>query len=396
MAAPLAPLETEHHQQRQGERQQQVEGAEHDQGGEHVDGRNARQRGDERHLQHAQPARGVGQQGQREGGEEHAEHHQIAGVVRGRQGEVDDRRGAQQLQRAGQQLAGDDAQARVLDMQLAAGPGLELAPGAEHIQADQQQQQQADGHRERRRDVEDLLGQAGAQHQHAAAGEQGAEAEREGAEEDQQADFLRTEALAAVGAIAHHRAGEHRGADVVGQGVGGERTEGDEAPGNPLAQMGEGDVVVPGQGKVGAQGGAAGQQPVQPGDGPQAAGHLVEGDAVQFAIQQKAGQHHGTQTNQRPQQVAAFHLRFGDVAGQRQFLVDWVAGTRRCASQGRLLVRPLAAVQAAQYPRGEPSRSTRCGNVQRCRMCNLRRGRRFRRPSAGCRRSCRRHRRGPG
>ena len=71
--APLCPFEAEHHQQRQGERQQQVEGAEHYQRGQHIDLGQLRHGGEEGHFQHPQAAGGMRQQGQGEGGEEYPE-----------------------------------------------------------------------------------------------------------------------------------------------------------------------------------------------------------------------------------------------------------------------------------------------------------------------------------
>jgi len=97
----------------------------------------------------------------------------------------------------------------------------------------------------------------------------------------------------------------------VGQGVGGEGAQGDEAPGDALAQVGDGDAVVPGQRPIGAEGGRCSEQPVHVGDRLDAALDLVDGDIAQLAIQQKARQHHGTESDQRPDQVAALQFWFG-------------------------------------------------------------------------------------
>src|SRR5690606_29322343 len=127
-----------------------------------------------------------------------------------------------QFQRSGQQLSADDAQARVFDMQFAPGPGLEVPPGTEHIQAYQSQQAAAEEHRQPGADIGHALDQVGLAEQHGASGEQHAEDEGEGAEDDQHADLAGTQPLAGVGPVAHHGAREYRGADVVGQSVGGE------------------------------------------------------------------------------------------------------------------------------------------------------------------------------
>ena len=159
--------------------------------------------------------------------------------------------------------------------------------------------------------VVDAVDQVGLSDQHAAAGEQGAEGEGKGTENDKDADFLWRQALAAVGPVTYHGTGKYRGADIVGQGIGGEGAERDEAPGDLSAQVGDGDAVVPGQGPISTERGAGCQQPIGVADRAQAVSNLVEGDVAQFAVEQEAGQHYGAKTNQRPDQIAAFQFGFG-------------------------------------------------------------------------------------
>jgi len=88
-------------------------------------------------------------------------------------------------------------------MQLAQRPGFELAPGAQHVEAYQTQQDAAYDYRDQRCDVSNAVNQIGLSDQHAAAGEQGAEGEGKGTENDKDADFLWRQTLAAVGPVTH-------------------------------------------------------------------------------------------------------------------------------------------------------------------------------------------------
>ena len=66
------------------------------------------------------------------------------------------------------------------------------------------------------------------------------------------ATCARRQALRGIGAVAHERAGEHRGADVVRQRVGREGAHRDEQPGDVAhAEMQERDAVVPGERRIG-------------------------------------------------------------------------------------------------------------------------------------------------
>ncbi len=93
--------------------------------------------------------------------------------------------------------------------------------------------------------------QFGVKQQGQAAEQQIAQGEGEGAEGDEHADFGHAEPLGRIGAIAHDGAGEDGGADVVRERVGGEGDQPDEAPAQPAPEMGERDLVVPGQGGIG-------------------------------------------------------------------------------------------------------------------------------------------------
>src|SRR5690606_21387922 len=181
---------------------------------------------------------------------------------------------------------------------------FELAPGTQHVQADQPDQAQADDDRQPRVDIGDTVDQFGAADQHHATGEEGARGKGEGAERDQQTEFLGAEVLGPVGAITHQCAGKHRCANVVGQRVGGKRAEGDEPPGNLFAQMGNGDAVVPGQSVISAGSGQSCEQPFAQRNGQQAVGQVIQRDVANFVIKQEAGQDHRTKAYEAPDNIA--------------------------------------------------------------------------------------------
>src|SRR5208337_2075078 len=88
--APAPPLESEDDEQRENERQDQIEQPEHQQRRHHIGLGHVRHSFQKCNLQHAEPARRVADQRQREGREKHAEHHEEAGIGRRRQREKDD------------------------------------------------------------------------------------------------------------------------------------------------------------------------------------------------------------------------------------------------------------------------------------------------------------------
>ena len=101
---------------------------------------------------------------------------------------------------------------------------------ADHIEAGAAISTSARRLAEPQRRARRTLDEFGADEQQEAAERRRAESEGERAEGDEHADFADAEPLGRIGAVADDRAGEHRGADVVGDRVGGERGERDEPP----------------------------------------------------------------------------------------------------------------------------------------------------------------------
>ena len=123
-----------------------------------------------------------------------------------------------------------------------------------------------------------------------AAQQDGAESEGEGAQGHQHGDLGRAQALRRIGPVAHDGAGKHRGADIVRQGIGGERGDGDEQPRDVAhAQMQQRDPVVPGQGRIGDEGRQAGEGVAVGRHGRQAVPDVVEGQAAKLTIEKPAG-----------------------------------------------------------------------------------------------------------
>ena len=75
--------------------------------------------------------------------------------------------------------------------------------------------------------------------------------EGEPADGDEHADLGARQPLGGVGAVADHRARQHRAADIVRQRIGGERAQRDEQQRDLCARYGQRDVVVAGERGVG-------------------------------------------------------------------------------------------------------------------------------------------------
>ena len=125
--APMAPTASpnERHSatrttmQDMRERYQEIEQAEHDQRRQDLDLGHVRHRLDEDVLEHADAAGRVGDKAGAEGGEEHAEHDEIAGIARFGQRKIDDRRGADDLERRSEKLAERDFRLGIGDVEAA-------------------------------------------------------------------------------------------------------------------------------------------------------------------------------------------------------------------------------------------------------------------------------------
>src|SRR5690606_18889107 len=81
----------------------------------------------------------------------------------------------------------------------------------------------------------------------------------------------------------------------------------DEPERDLLAQVLQSDAVVAGQGGIGAGGGQGGQQPLAGGDGQQAVGQVVQRDVANLVVEQEAGEHHGADTDEAPDDIAPLH-----------------------------------------------------------------------------------------
>ena len=102
---------------------------------------------------------------------------------------------------------------------------------ADDVERHEAEQDQADEARRGRdwqhvrQQVAEARQQGGIDGQDEAAEQHRAEDEGERAEGHQHPDLARSTALRAIGAIADHGAGKHRGADIVRQRIGGERRD---------------------------------------------------------------------------------------------------------------------------------------------------------------------------
>ncbi len=143
----------------------------------------------------------------------------------------------------------------------------------------------------------------GFENKHEPAQEQGSEHESERAQSNKNGHLCGGQPLGRIGSVAHHCAREDRGADVVRQGVGGERTQGDEHPRNIAdAEMQKSDTVVPGERRIGDDRRNCGQPILTRCDRLQIRPDLrADRLAFKTSIKQPAGSKDRDQPHNRPQ-----------------------------------------------------------------------------------------------
>ena len=103
--ADALAFENDDDDEREDQRQNKIEQAENKQRGEHVRRRRVGHRLEKGEFENAETARRVADQRKGERGEEDAEHDDETGIAGLRQGEIDDARRADQLERPGEQSA---------------------------------------------------------------------------------------------------------------------------------------------------------------------------------------------------------------------------------------------------------------------------------------------------
>ena len=135
-------------------------------------------------------------------------------------GEIDDRGGAEQLERRGDQLAKNDRRLRIAELAGAEPQCREFKQGAEHVERDRAEHDEAYDARELAIDVQKPRDKLRLAHEHQPTEQDRAKHEGESGEHHEHADFGRGEPLRRIGAVSHRRSREDRGADVVGERVG--------------------------------------------------------------------------------------------------------------------------------------------------------------------------------
>ena len=108
------------------------------------------------------------------------------------------------------------------------------------------------------------------------------------------------EAPGRIGAVADDRAGENRGADVVGDGVGDEGGQRDERPAYPPAKVKKRDPVVPGERRIGERGRSAGHRPARRRDRGERLAQARIGEAAQLPEQHPGRYGHRPEADDRP------------------------------------------------------------------------------------------------
>src|SRR5271165_2595665 len=301
--APPVPLEGEDDAERENERQDQIEQPEHQERGHHIGLRHIRHSFEKRDLQNAEAARGVTHERERKGRQKDAEHYEEAGIGRGWQSEKDNAGRADEFERPRQQLSRRDRGARIDEFEAAELERAKMQERPDDKEGRRGEQNDcADPTDPQRRAVE-ALDEFGPEEQEEAAEHRRAEREGERAEGDQHANLGDAEPLGRIGAVADDRAREDGGADIVGDGVGGERRQGDESPAQPPAEMKERDLVVPGERRIGERGGGDRSQPAGGRDRGDRIAQAGERQSVQF-LEQKPGRYgHRAQSDDRPRDV---------------------------------------------------------------------------------------------
>ena len=194
--------------------------------------------------------------GDREGDDEDAEHDEVAGIAGLGQREIEDRGGREDLDRADGELREHDRQARIDAAARRRSSAASGAAAAEHVERDEGEAD--DARRRRHRD-----------RQHADEAHWRGRARNTSSRlptrimastkvNQQTATRMPISGpvspLVRIGAVADDGARQHRAADIVRQRIGGEGAERDEQQRHLLADMGERDVVVAGDRRIGDDG----------------------------------------------------------------------------------------------------------------------------------------------
>src|SRR5271165_144941 len=200
--APAMALEGENHAEREYKRHYQIEKAEDEQRRHNIGLGRVGHSLEERDFQDPQASRRVADERERERDEKNAEHGEEAGIGLRRQGEEDDAGGADELQRACEQLARRDRRAWINQHEVA-----DLNRAEVQERADDEQARREDKHRPARlaepfRSARQTFDKLGAEEEEKAAQRHGSEREGERAERDEQADLAAAEPLGRIGAIA--------------------------------------------------------------------------------------------------------------------------------------------------------------------------------------------------
>jgi hypothetical protein len=154
--------------------------------------------------------------------------------------------------------------------------------------------------------------QAGLADEDDAAEEERSIGEGEGAEGGDDRHLPDAETHAAIGPVAHHPGGDDRDADIVAERVGDEGDDGNDAPGQALSDMEEGNPVVPGEGGIGEQRREHAEEEDERAPRHDRRPDIGDMDAVQFLRQEVDGEHNGGEADEGPD---IFELALHEAAG---------------------------------------------------------------------------------
>jgi len=298
LRAPLPQLVGHERHERQREGQQVVDGAVDDERRQELRGREVgREQHEHQALEHAHAARDVARQREHLRAQVRAQQAQVAEAARGQEHE-ERRRGERPVERRHRELRTADARGR--QRQLVASQADRTTPpddGCE-VAGDRQQHQPADG---REQLVTGQLVRLRQRAEREAQAAERAEAQPEGdrVREHDPRQLRGAHAPARVEAVAHGGAREHRPADAVGDGVGEDRGRGDAYSRQRVADVGEGDHVVPGERRVVERGEQERRDEPRRRHREHGGAQLVPGDGVELAAQDEERRREQQQPGER-------------------------------------------------------------------------------------------------
>ena len=165
----------------------------------------------------------------------------------------------------------------------------------------------------------------------------------------------------------------------MGERVGGERDEADEAPAQPPAEMTERDLVVPGERAIGGGGRSGGERPAQRRNRADRILNLGERETAQLLEQQPGRECHRPEADDRPQDVDhPFHARSapGAPAPDAPALSLHERGGGRKASNRLVALTGIPRSPSRRRPprpsgtrRRSPRRRSRAGAAARAALC---------------------------